>query len=96
MENGHVKIPIELYDKLKDLERSAEDLNSMVNAPIQDLINFIIEFDKASPIKDKLIHDVADKCGFKIIYTKKREKDMDLVLIIGTTGTKIYKLSKDV
>lgn len=92
MENGYVKIPVELYDKFKELERKDKEKDKETNQAVIDIIKFVSQIHHLLP--ESKIHSAADDSGFKVIYTRKRKNDMDLVTEIGKTGKRIHKFTE--
>jgi len=89
MENGHVKIPIELYDKFKELERNAKANEDKVQETIVDLIKFVMNIANSYTHSDDKIHQAADDAGFKIKYERH-----NVITNIGSKGTKLYKFKE--
>jgi len=96
MEKGHVKIPIELYDKLKEIEkkqnlhedelRAIKDSSAAeVKEAYSDICRFVLEIQK--DISPTRIHEAADRIGFKLVVDINGQRST-----IGDRGQREYKI----
>ena len=88
MKNGHVKIPVERYEELREFERNSKEADDKVKEISLDLIRFVMNIANSYTHPDDKIHEAADNAGFKIRYEKN-----GVVSNIGKKGPKEYKIT---
>jgi len=89
MANGHVKIPVERYEELREFERNSKEMDDKDRETIIHLIKFVMNIANSYTHSDDKIHEAADKSGFRIRYEKN-----NLITSIGKTGIKEYVIKE--